>query len=818
MSNVDLLFDPASNSQSQGDLAQLGIRLRDTLDTIREAVFQIDLSRSIQFLNAAWTDITGQCISESIGEPIESFFWEQDQSPVRNLIQRILDGDIQSHAAELRISRRDGTFVWIELRARAICDESGHVIGLGGSILNVNDRRHAEMRLRESETLFRTAFDLSPNGIAIYAGDGRLSQCNRAMAELFGYSIGQLITMDFFVLVQPDDISQARKAIRRAQSGKTTRGVELRCMTRDGRMIWIELAVSLLSDDPGEGALVLLQLQDLSQRKQAETDLQSQNQVLFHAKGMLEAQKMELDQQAEQLQLARQVAEDANRAKTEFLANVSHEIRTPMSTILGFTEVLLDRTQNDQQRSECIDAIRRSGQHLMRIVDDILDVTRIESGRLQLEYSDVQLPMLVDEVICSIRMQAIERNIQLTCEFAGEIPPHVHSDPVRLRQILLNLVSNAVKFTHEGAVKVVVDMSRPNPASGRRYLRLLVSDTGIGMSGAQLQKLFHAFEQGDVSQSRRYGGVGLGLVITRRLVEMLGGTIEVTSREGVGSTFVVTLDVEMTNSGPATPPRRLELPSRADACDEYPSLLGRVLVAEDGKDNQKLLSFLLRRCGIDVVVAENGAEAIQAMKTTVSTCQRFDLILMDMHMPEVDGFAATQAIREAGVTIPIIALTAQAMDGDRDRCLASGCTDYLSKPVDRRSLIKMLGRFLQRNPGAVGPADGSSSLEATILSRFADDPLMEDILRQYVAELPDTVSKLQKALAANDLNRVRSMMHEIRGSAGGYGFDEITSRAGAAEASIRLGADRHYCEASVQEVIKLLRRVDGYNSSQEPAP
>ncbi len=816
MSNTELALDQPGLQESHADLARLGARLRDTLDTIREAVFQIDVDRRCIFLNAAWSEISGQCISESLGERIESFFWVEDQATVRNLLQRILDGETQNYSAELRLTRRDGTFTWIELRARVVTDELGHVIGLSGTILNINERRHTEMRLRESESLFRTAFDLSPNGIAIYATDGKLTQCNVAMSELLGYSVGQLMTMDFLIVVNPDDISQARKAIRRAQSGKVTRGIELRCKNREGQMIWVELSASLLDSDPGKG-LVLLQLQDLSDRKQAETELQSQNQILFHAKGMLEAQKTELDQQAEQLQLARQIAEDANRGKTEFLVNLSHEIRTPMATIIGFSELLLGKTQTEQLRIDCVEAIRRSGQHLLHIVDDILDIARIESGRLQLEFSDVQITTIVEDVLTLLRMQAMEKNIQLNCEFAGEIPPQIRSDSVRLKQILLNLLGNAIKFTHEGSVKILVDMSQPSASNGRRYLRLIVSDTGIGMSPSHRARLFHAFEQGNAEQARKYGGVGLGLVITRRLVEMLGGTIEVTSQEGVGTTFVVTLDVETARADDAGAiGKRIDLPPRPNADEDYPPLAGRVLVAEDAKDNQRLISFILRRCGLDVEIADNGALAVVAIESAIAANTPFDLVLMDMNMPEMDGFAATRAIREMNLSVPVVALTARAIDGDRERCIAAGCNEYLSKPVDRRALIKLLSRLLPASASTTGSTSAATP-ESRIVSRLADDQMMCEILRQYIAEMPNTVTRLVTSLAVNDLKAVHAVMHELKGSAGGYGFDEITALASAAEASIRLGADRHYCEKSVLDVIKLMRRVVGYDVSQEAA-
>jgi CheY-like chemotaxis protein len=406
----------------------------------------------------------------------------------------------------------------------------------------------------------------------------------------------------------------------------------------------------------------------------------------------------QLEATLERLEAVSQSASAANQAKSEFLANMSHEIRTPMAAILGYTEVLDDDGLAPALRREYLGVVRRNGEHLLALLNDILDLSKIEAGKMTVERIPCVLPSIVSEVVSLMRVRAAARGLSMAVNYATPIPERILSDPVRVRQILVNLIGNAVKFTERGGVQVVVTTA-PGPGD-QALIRVDVLDSGIGMSPEQMRALFQPFSQADASTTRRYGGTGLGLTISKRLAEMLGGGIEAQSHHGHGSRFTLMLD-----PGPLAGVRMVaqlgeavQTPARHDAPTATPRLSGRVLLAEDGPDNQRLLSLFLRNAGLSVDVAGNGRVAVERVQAAATAQTPYDLVLMDMQMPEMDGYSATRALREAGYGGRIIALTAHAMKGDRERCMAAGCDEYAAKPIQRATLLQLMARFL--TPGA----------------------------------------------------------------------------------------------------------------------
>ncbi|MDP6445394.1 MAG: ATP-binding protein, partial [Pirellulaceae bacterium] len=383
---------------------------------------------------------------------------------------------------------------------------------------------------------------------------------------------------------------------------------------------------------------------------------------------------------------AKAAAETANKSKSEFLANMSHEIRTPMTAILGFAEFL--REEGDPQRApgnrlQAIDTIINNGNHLLQLINDILDISKIESGKLQVEQVLCDPHEILADVLELMAIRALERNISLSTETVGEVPERVTSDPTRIRQVLVNLIGNAIKFTAEGGVDVKMQFD-----GERGQLEFQISDSGIGMTEEQIERLFQPFVQADNSTTRRFGGTGLGLSICRRLTDMLGGSIGVTSVVGEGSEFHFSVATGAVDGGRAAPD---DCGSSALVIDENAPLNCRILVAEDGLDNQRLIQHILQRAGAEVVLAENGQAAIEAIEAAETP---FDLILMDMQMPVMDGYAATRRLRDEGFDRPIIALTAHAMNSDRTTCLDAGCDDFLTKPIERKAFIQTLHRHL----------------------------------------------------------------------------------------------------------------------------
>ena len=387
-------------------------------------------------------------------------------------------------------------------------------------------------------------------------------------------------------------------------------------------------------------------------------------------------------------------AERASRSKSEFLASVSHEIRTPMTAILGYVDEMIDagdlrRIPADRLRA--LDTIRRNGLHLLQVINDILDLTKLDAGRLELECVPCSPRVLVSEVCSLMRVRATEKGLELETSSADTLPECVRADPTRVRQVLLNLVSNAIKFTEQGAISISADTVGEG---AQAQLRLRVKDPGIGMSEEQVARLFEPFTQGDRSTTRLYGGTGLGLSISLNLVEHMGGAIEVESAPDEGTCFSVTLPLEVTDEDVGETDARLDAYAAWLKRNQQPPprLSCRVLLAEDGADNQRLIRSILERVGARVEVVGNGRLALERALAARDDGEPFDLILMDMHMPVLDGYNATRALRRAGYDLPVIALTAHAMSDDRDRCLQAGCDDYVAKPIDRPQFFAAIAR------------------------------------------------------------------------------------------------------------------------------
>ncbi len=386
---------------------------------------------------------------------------------------------------------------------------------------------------------------------------------------------------------------------------------------------------------------------------------------------------------------ARAEAEKAARVRSEFLANMSHEIRTPMTAILGYAELLLDPGLSETTRVEHLFTIRRSGQHLLSLLDDVLDLARIESGRFTVDRQPCSPSHLLGDIVSMLRCRAAEKSIALDLTFSTPLPARISTDATRLRQILINLIGNAIKFTSQGAVHVRAAFVRKEVDG---VLGIEVEDSGIGMTEDQLSRIFEPFTQADNSTTRTYGGTGLGLSIARRLARTLGGDVTARSAPGRGSVFevhVATGSIDATrwyahHEDVVAPPEALT-----------PSMLaGRVLVAEDVPLNRKLFQLLLDRAGLDVVLVKDGREALSTVQTAEREGRAFDVVLMDMQMPVMDGYEATAQLRVLGCRTPIVALTAHSMAGDMEKCLRAGCSAYLAKPVSYDSLVGVLSRFL----------------------------------------------------------------------------------------------------------------------------
>ncbi len=516
--------------------------------------------------------------------------------------------------------------------------------------------------------------------------------------------------------------------------------------------------------------------QMLDKIEQSQNELSDANDTLeerVHERtAQLEDQIAEREKTQQQLLTAKEQAEAANRSKSQFLANMSHEIRTPMNAILGFTDLLRRNADggDEAERKEYLDTIHTSGQHLLTLINDILDLSKIEAGRMEVELIEQSPHQIIAEAISVMRVPAIQKGLTLEYNWASGVPATILTDASRLRQLLINLIGNAIKFTNEGGVRVTVELVRQDQ---RHMLKVDVLDSGIGIAYDKQEAIFAPFGQADSTVTRKYGGTGLGLTISRRIAGALGGNLTVSSDPGVGSVFTIMIDAGPLENVPVydCPPVADVVTFSSDHAYSRNVQLKemKVLLAEDGETNRRLVSLMLNRHGVIVTPAENGQIAVN-----LAASQDFDVILMDMQMPVMDGYTAASLLRKKGLNIPIVALTAHAMKGDEERCREAGCSDYLTKPIDEDRLITKLAEFLPQ-PEQINSHQQKSQLRRVVTSSLPyDDADYREIIDDFLKELDVRIEQMQACLKSADFDTLERLAHWLKGTGGTAGFDQFT--------------------------------------------
>jgi PAS domain S-box-containing protein len=649
-----------------------------------------------------------------------------------------------------------------------------------------NLARQAEAAIEASEAKYQDLYDNAPDMFAsIDAATGRILQCNRTLAVVTGYSKEAIIGRPIFDMYHPDCMDKARKAFNSFVATGQVHDAELQLKKKDGGKIDVSLNVSPVRDEQGRVLAGSLSWRDITETKKA----------------------------GQELRAAKEQAEEASRIKSQFLANMSHEIRTPMNSITGFSEMLAEDGLNDEQR-QYVRLIRESGTNLLRIINDILDFSKIEADKLEADVIECALDQILADVDSMLRPQAERKKLKFEVSCSHRLPKRIRTDPTRLRQCLINLASNGIKFTDTGHVHI--DCLLERIGDNVPAIRFDVEDTGIGIKPEDCERIFESFTQADGSTARKYGGTGLGLAITRQLARLLGGSLTVTSEEGKGSTFSLVIPTGLDSTGPvdSNTDDTIE-PIRRNKKTALPKYCGHVLVAEDVETNQVLAKALLKQMGLDVTIAADGVEAVQKARS-----RNFDLIFMDIQMPEMDGYQATRAIREQGIKAPIIALTAHAIKGDEQRCIEAGCDDYLSKPIDRWRLIEKVQKYLlvtngaasesadtikTQDDGAFGvrrdqvteesglnPAseagDGDEILNWNeLISRLGDEELIREIVPVFLKDNKERINRLTEAVEARDAKTLKLYAHAVRGAARNIGAVRLSNIAHRLECAGREG-------------------------------
>ncbi len=571
--------------------------------------------------------------------------------------------------------------------------ERTHELGQANDVLKAEVHRRAtiEDQLRASERRLADIIDFLPDATLAIDVEGRVTAWNQAMEALTGIPADEMLGKNNYEyavpfygdrravllnhVLEPDQSIAANYPTIEKKGDTFTAEAVAPALPQGPTVVWV--VAKRLYDADGRVIGAIESIRDVTQRKHEEA----------------------------QLQHAKDTAEAATQAKSNFLANMSHEIRTPMTAILGFAEMLAEQCERTctfgcASFDELIRTIRRNGDHLLQIINDILDLSRVEAGQVELERTACNPLELLEEVRSLMQPRASAKNLRFEVTHSAPLPQRIQTDPTRLRQILVNLVGNAIKFTEAGGVRVRVRQIPASNTSQYSRIQFDVIDTGIGLAPDQVTRLFQPFSQADSSTTRQFGGTGLGLAISKRLAKLLGGDITVRSKSHWGSRFRVQVRAGSSEESAfiAEPPPTPVPTVAPQEPGEGQPLNCRILLAEDGPDNQRLISLLLQRAGATVQIADNGQEAVHLALQSRASDAPFDLIFMDMQMPVMDGYEAVRALRQEKWRGPIVALTAHAMEPDRERCLRVGCDDHASKPINRRQLIELARRHTTPTP------------------------------------------------------------------------------------------------------------------------
>ena len=717
-----IVFDLTERKRTEAVLASAQF-MRRLIDNAPIGVAVVDRDLRYVVTNRAYQAIADMPV---VGRTIREVFPPAVAAIVQPLIQRVLDSGEAAEFREFEAPIRGRT--WWNVSEIPLRDDAGNTEAVLILTQEVTEQKLAGDSLRESEERFRIMADGLPLIIWVHDAKGQLQFANRTYCEFFGVSLDQVCGPNWQPLVHPDDAtSYAGEFFNCVRDRRPFHGLA-RVRGADGQWRWIESWGRPRFSASGEYLGIVGTSPDVTERKRMEENLNE----------------------------ARMAAERASEAKSRFLANISHELRTPMNAILGLVDLALPK-QTDATAKEFLQTTRESADLLLTLLNDLLDSSKIEAGKLELESSPFSLRRMLDQMMRVLAVRASEAGLAFSCRIPAELPDAVVGDQVRLRQVLLNLAGNAIKFTEQGEVELSVRAVSQD--SEVVCLEFAVRDTGIGISPSEIEHLFQPFSQADASTTRRFGGTGLGLSICSSIVRMMSGNIWVESEPGKGSTFYFAVPFPLASEVPPEEETAPEVPAEAA------STL-RILLVEDNPANQTLAAYILRDRGHSVEIVGDGHQALRMTQDAV-----YDVILMDVQMPGMDGLEATKAIRareNGSRRVPIIAMTAHAMKGDRERCLEAGMDGYMSKPIDGHAMIALVESLAagtapsieSRNPPATDVFDPDTALRRC----FNSEELVGQIIACFFADTRNLLPQMRTVLEKGDLVELGHLAHRLKGT------------------------------------------------------
>lgn len=696
--------------------------------------FQTDMKGQLIDISDSVTRITGFTREEVVKKPV-SLLYSNPDDQISLLKELLLHGKLEEYRIDLK--SKNGSVVKTIMNSSVIHDESGAPFNILSILQDITESDRAIGSCRYSEDKFKAITQSIQDAIIIMDENGLISFVNRTCTMMLGYTKEEMLNADLHELIAPPQyLSSFRhgfKTFKTSGEGLVVgRTLEIEARRKNGSIFPVELSISSLKMKDSWYSIGIIR--DITERRRAERDI-------------LEASE---------------AAENASRTKSEFLANMSHEIRTPLNAMIGATDLLFE-TDIDDEQMKLLEMMHSSGESLLTLINNILDISRIEAGRITLEKIHFNLNDLLKRICDTLSVRSSEKNLEMTYEIKPGVPHHLLGDPNRLMQILVNLIGNAIKFTEKGSIRVSVEDMETT--GNNPILKFSISDTGIGIPSAKLESIFNTFTQADASVTRKFGGTGLGLAISRKLIHLMQGDISVDSTRGEGSTFSFTAKFDSTEKGGG---RIVEIRDKDNthmAAEGVGSL--SILLVDDSSDNRFLINAFLRNESCSIVEADNGSIALELFPT-----KKWDVILMDMQMPVMDGYQATRRIREfekeEGIAhTPIVALTAHSINTEVKKCLDAGCDVHLAKPVSKADLLNVI-------KGITSPYSDSEDTGNSDRIEIHADPDLMPLIPGYIEHRHQDVTKMKSLLENNSFRDIERCGHSMKGTGAGYGFDGIT--------------------------------------------